>query len=230
MTHRNDAAMVRLGKNCNKFEQLAVEMKLDYKDSYASPRNVRKKHWLASLIGNWRFHSVVLAIVGVSSLLFLFESEETQASSPIVKAEASLPIPLSQKLEVALELPDTPATTELANPIQSAQWKTATVKSGDTLARIAHREGIRAQEIHQLMQSGNGIEQLARLKPGDQIQYQNNDAGDLLALSYDLSQTERLVANKKNKAFTISRIDRPFEIHQNRASATIQSSLSLIHI
>ena len=216
--------MVRLGKKRNKFEQLAVKMKLDYKDSYASPRNVRKKHWLARLIGNWRFHSLVLAIVGVSSLLFLFESEETQASS-IVSLEAPLSPPLSQKLDFKLELPDTQVTTETIETVHAAQWKTAMVKSGDTLARIAQREGISAQEIHKLMQSGNGIEQLARIKPGDTIKYQNSEAGELLALSYDLSQTERLIVNKESRAFTVSTIDRPFEIHQNRTSATIQSSM-----
>jgi len=215
--------MVRVGKNRNEIGQLAVEMKLDYKDSYAIPRKQRKKHWSQRLISSWRFHSFVLAIVGASSLLFLFESEETQASAPVVSLEPALAE--RSTYNFSLELPSTEPTNVKPVTAPPPKWKTATVKSGDTLARIAQRQGISAQEVHKLMQSGEDIQQITRIKPGDTIKYQTNTQSELLALSYDLSQTERLIANKKNGEFLVRTLDRPFEIHQNRTSATIQSSM-----
>lgn len=190
-------------------------MKLDYKDSLASHSKQRKKHW--SL--NWRFHSLVLAAAGITSLLFLVESSDTQASTPLIApaGEISIDLSLPQHGSNAEEM----SLREMIEPL----WDSTTVKSGDSLARIAHREGIAAQEIHQLMQSSKEAKALTSIRPGDEIRYRKDDAGQLLALSYDLSETERLLIERDGDNFTANKINRPYEIHQNRASATIENSL-----
>lgn len=107
-----------------------------------------------------------------------------------------------------------------------AEWHSATVKSGDTLAHIAKREGIDGRQIYQLMQTGDAIKAITRIRPGEKINYQKDDeTGELLALTYDINATERLVVSKISGDFIVSQVDRPFEIHQNRASGVINGSM-----
>ncbi len=202
-------------------------MKLDYKDCIATSGKTGEKPWLKRFggwIGNWRLHSVLLASAGVSSLLFLLESNDSQASAAALAQVA----PDSALSRAELALPEhAPAVDNSINiqPAVQNQWHSATVKSGDTLARIAHRKGINAREIHQLMQTGKTINAITRIRPGESIRYQKNAAGELLALSYNLSETERLRVSKQDGKFNVSIADRPYEIHQNHASGRIENSM-----
>lgn len=234
MTLESGIYKVSLANFFNKFRPLEVEMKLDYKDSLTRPQKPKKKHW--SL--HWKFHTLVVGVVGVSSLFVLLESEETQASARVETEHTTLP----ELSSLDLQLPGTTAASAKpqasANPIPEAkdiatqavvenaiEWQSATVKRGDTLARIAHREGISAQQIHRLMQTGEEIKTLTQIRPGENIRYQKNDDGELLALSYDISETERLVVSQIDNAFVVSQVDRPYEIHQNRTSGMIEHSM-----
>ncbi|EDY86160.1 M23 peptidase domain protein [gamma proteobacterium HTCC5015] len=220
-----------------------------------------KRHW--SL--NWRLHSVIIMVAAISSVLFLTESEDTQASStPATTSQEGITLALPQERDQvseqesllppqkiappttastlaaprsepaaptqeaaatsdAKELPDQPTTTASDKALE---WQTARVKSGDSLARIAYRADIKASEIHHLMNTDNeAIQTLTRIRPGDELRYRSSASGDLLALEYDTSDTERLSVIKNGDQFAAEVIARPYDVFENRISATIDSSL-----
>ncbi|MGM0564104.1 MAG: peptidoglycan DD-metalloendopeptidase family protein [Pseudomonadota bacterium] len=208
------------------------------------PVTQKRRHW--SL--NWRLHTVVIALAGLSSVVFLVESEDTQASAPATQdhgLELTLPqsseaaiqrarplLAPSQELalpeiEVEAEATDEPQTSGVTGSGDAdAGWEQVTIKPGDSLARVAYRAGVASTQIHQLMQSGHeAVNHLTRVRPGDQLRYRSDDEGRLMALEFDLNDTERLVVSQADGQFDVELVERPYEVFENRISGTIDDSL-----
>ena len=203
-------------------------MKLDYKDLYTasakktSPR-VRNpsRHWLKS----WRLHTFALIAAGCCCVMFLVESEDTQAfieqNLSATQLRFDLPLP-----GAATEQADAGGQTQPGGTHQSSAWETTIVKPGDSLAAIAHRHGIHPSQIHHLMESGGEIKALRHIRPGEELRYIKGEAGELLGLEYDISEIKRLsVEQVQPFQFGVAILERPYEVRQNRKAAIIQSTL-----
>ncbi|MFK7903366.1 MAG: peptidoglycan DD-metalloendopeptidase family protein [Nitratireductor sp.] len=228
-------------------------MKLDYKDSYQSQRQQPSRRPqptqqqtkfisnLPHILKSWRLHTFIIVSACISSFIFLFESEKSEASAPLEHTNSlstqSFSEQASQLNRFDLNLPGQNIIQRQENPVSAPQqpsknkalkesaWQSAKVKPGDSLARIAYRHEIASVDIHNLMQTGEDTQVLTRIKPGEEIRFVKNPQGQLKELEYDITETERLHITRSGNDFTSSIIDRPFEVIENRRSAVIDNSL-----
>lgn len=118
----------------------------------------------------------------------------------------------------------------LANTIDWQHWR---IKRGDTLAAMAKRYGVNAQEIYYLMRSEQASTVLRKIFPNQVIRVHASVDGEILNLEYDIEETKRLVVERKaavseNENPFISRIeDNPYDIHTAFAQGNITNSLFL---
>ncbi len=143
---------------------------------------------------------------------------------PIIKQLATLDEPKSRFQAEAEAATIKQEQTEQA-------WQTFTVKAGYNLAIIASRAGVKASEIHALMQLGEPVSFLKRLYPGDKIQLKILPDGSLAGLQFDIHQSKRLLVTRIKDAspgspqFKAQTIERPLETRITHSSGIIQNSL-----
>ncbi|MDN3653347.1 peptidoglycan DD-metalloendopeptidase family protein [Thalassotalea ponticola] len=157
------------------------------------------------------------AFVGI---LLVLPSEQASASRSTTKPsfevgktyDLSIPEHTVEKLQqVAEQKPS------------NLSWQTATVKSGDSLAKIMARFGFSAAITHQLTQTEHG-KQLAALNVGDELELASDDNGALVAIKYPTSVTTTLHIDANEQGF-VSRVEeKQVETRVDYAQATITSN------
>ncbi|MFT6388898.1 MAG: murein DD-endopeptidase MepM/ murein hydrolase activator NlpD [Cellvibrionaceae bacterium] len=163
-----------------------------------------------------RAHALAIGTLGCSLLLFSAISPSKEPS-------------LSQRQEHAVDLPliisDTikigPATKPLA-----IDWKTETVKSGDNLSVLFQRAGLADTSLHELISSNPAAKALARLYPGQKIQF-NIVNNRLEKLRYQKNKLNSVEFNRTQTGFEHSDISIKPDIHIAYREATIANSLFL---
>jgi len=185
----------------------------------------RKAHWAGLAMG--------LAIITSIFVLMADTTRETQANvhAPL---ETALSTNTSTQTHITLPLPipeGKPATeTTLPSVEQTRQnidWKTSTVKSGDSLALIFARQGLSPQELDRLMRSDKSTSSLKRLMPGQQFEF-GIDNGKLQQLIYKIDDLNTLkVSRDADDNFAITTDTRQMEVRVTNATGVIDSSLFL---
>lgn len=105
------------------------------------------------------------------------------------------------------------------------KWETLTVESGDSLAKIFKRKGYSASDLHYMMQSGEQIEILKKIRPGHTLEFASNDDSSFLGLRYPYSVSETLQVTKlADKEFDVAIDEKEIEFKTRFATATITSS------
>lgn len=108
---------------------------------------------------------------------------------------------------------------------ENLSWKQMKVKSGDTFGQLAHQHGISFSEVHNLLNSHPDFTEVTRIHPGEVIKFRTNDDGQLLALQFDISDTERVLATRQaDGSFTGGKTKKILEQRENRASGIIDNS------
>ncbi len=129
-----------------------------------------------------------------------------------------------------LSLPELQAQQEIldeANNLSSKKWREFTVKSGDNLARLFKRASIKAQQLDELMKSGDEVKTLTRIFPKDTIRVLSDDNGKLQALRYDIDQKSYLMVEREQGVLVAKTYNHEIETRHTHASGTIDSSLFL---
>lgn len=127
------------------------------------------------------------------------EAHSLPEEAPQLAAPVSDPLALTS--EAAPDLIPEPATATPAalmppDPApETPAWRSLTVRSGESLARIFQREGISARALAALMASGALAKRLADLRPGDQLELQEED-GILLGFRFRPSRLETLTFSR----------------------------------
>lgn len=188
----------------------------DYKTPLTSRRARRNPHsrlrWTALGIG-----CAVLGVVMAKSQ----PAAEPDTSGSLV------PHPTVMQ-QVSLELP-APASHQ--HPVATgeerdiARWQTLAVRSGDTLARLFHRAGIKAAVVHELTLAGDIGRRLHRIHPGDTIEVGFDPDGNVTRVRYPLDPERKAVFERTGGGFDGRVIERPLERRLEYASGTIESSL-----
>ncbi len=135
--------------------------------------------------------------------------------------------------ETAIQPKTEQVPEHISEQLTSNNWQEWTVRSGDNLALMAKRNGVKAAEIHYLMKSGTAAKALKRIYPKQTIRVQTSDQGEILQLEYDIKATERLVVSRKDtigteeSPFESSILDRPYEVQTAFAQGIIEDSLFL---
>lgn len=129
---------------------------------------------------------------------------------------------------------DTLAIPELADSNNDGlEWQSHTVKSGYNLAIICSRAGVKASEVHTLMQMGKPVAALKTLYPNDKIRLKVLPDGALAALEYDINKTRRLVVTRNgetpngNSIFNVETVEQTLEPRLKHAAGVIEDSLFL---
>ena len=130
----------------------------------------------------------------------------------------------------SLSLPELQAQQKIideANNLEPKEWREFTVKSGDNLARLFKRAGIKPQQLDEMMKSGEEVKTLTKIFPKDVIRVLTNDEGELLALRYDIDHTSYLMVERKDGVLSATTYNHVIETRQTHATGVIDSSLFL---
>lgn len=171
-------------------------------------------------------------------LTFLWPQNDVGSSAPAM-AEASLELieestgpSVAKGIAAHLDFAEPaaealPALPSKPSTAPAPAWREERVRRGDSLARIFQRQGLRAAELHAILESGSEAKRLTRIHPGDVLQYRTDDDGRLLAVRYEFSPLEAMEATRTdaNSSFSSRLLKRAPETRIAFSEGRIDSSL-----
>ncbi len=104
------------------------------------------------------------------------------------------------------------------------KWVEQTVQPGDNLSLIFQRAGYSMKDVYEVTHAPNGKE-LARIYPGQIIEFRGEDDGTLLAVRHVRDALESIEYQRADDGFTSKITKRTPEVRQTTASGVITSSL-----
>lgn len=122
------------------------------------------------------------------------------------------------------------ATTQFYGPPQHFEVLPAgkvseiQVKKGDTLGNIFDRLGIGATTMHKILAQDLAGAELQKIYPGQKLIFVTDEKG-LKQIRYPHTPSETFVINKVGDEISVDLIQRPREVRNNYATATINGSL-----
>ncbi len=134
--------------------------------------------------------------------------------------------------ETVLEIPEQTPPPRVSAAIQEEtapenSWHNITIKSGDSLAVIFSRLGIKPQQLHKLLVQGGATHNLKKIYPGQTLRVQTNSEQGLLALIYPIDKLSSLEVRRDGDDFAVSTTHRTPEFRIRNASVKINNSLFL---
>ncbi|MCC6303316.1 MAG: peptidoglycan DD-metalloendopeptidase family protein [Gammaproteobacteria bacterium] len=202
-----------------------------------------------SLYTNHHFLTAAGALVGIGILIGLTPDEAGATRSEpspvqteiLAESSPSAVDPVggeASRLVLPLELPvrpadiattaggaETPAAPKAPEPADD--WKTAQVRSGDSLSLIFGRLGLSPQELHNILELGGDTQTLKRVFPGEEVRVQTGGGGELLALNYDMDESRTLWVERGEDGFSSRVVEHPLERRVTQTSGIINDSLFL---
>jgi murein DD-endopeptidase MepM/ murein hydrolase activator NlpD len=189
-----------------------------------------------------RQHKVVISSFSIILMLLLFFPSE-KATASRQKSENALQIgkryqvavPVTNTLE--LDQSDEVAVTNGSSSgnisinqddfseDEEFTWKTAKVKSGDSLAKIFKRYGYNARTTYDVISAkGEHSKLLKKLNVGDKLHLGINATGKLAALTYPYSKTETLHISLINDTYQSTKETKIVETRETIAHGVIKSN------
>ncbi len=110
---------------------------------------------------------------------------------------------------------------------QLGTWHNVTIKSGDNLSAIFNTQGLSASVVYQIANTPKYGETLARIRPGESLEFRINQEGSLTQLRYVKSKLESIFFNKESDDYQAELVTLSPDIRPTYASGTIESSLFL---
>jgi len=192
-----------------------------FKQVEAALARLRLPHWRPS-------HRLVISAGGLVGLMVLITSLSAFSGSNKTPVVDEAP-PRDEPRRVALPLPEAPVIQALLedNPLQEASGREQTLKvrSGESLSALFQRNGLSRTDLHHIMQLGDDVSSLARIRPGDKIQVKDDGQGNVQALSRHLDSDRILHVNRENGQFKAETETLPLQRRVTYASAEINRSL-----
>lgn len=156
-----------------------------------------------------------------------------------VFASVNRPEPVATQLTIPLQLPPPDSVAERPMPAAvsalesdlylasdaEAGWQVVTVRRNETLGNIFGRLGLSATLMHRLLDESESVRALTEIHPGDQIAFRIPTEGQLSALQFDKSESERIFVEIDGEAVRERVIERQLERRTQYGSAVITSSL-----
>lgn len=123
------------------------------------------------------------------------------------------------------EIDDVPV--ERREPEPERDWRTVTVRPGDTLAAVFSRHGLGPATVHHVAHLNERTARLRDLRPGEELQLDLNEEGRLSAMRFELDEARLVEVVDAAEGFESRVIERPIETRVVRTSGTIRDSLYL---
>ncbi len=159
---------------------------------------------------------------------------KTQEGTAPADLSAEIPRALGTQ-RVALDLPEreTAAASSDGEPAAAPaadihDWRTLTVQSGDSLARMLQERGIDYPVVHGLASAGSAGKRLAQLRPGDELRLGfDPETGTLEQLVYVPSVERQLIFERQGEgpAFIGEIVEQDLERRLQHAQGQIDTSL-----
>ncbi|MDH5483591.1 MAG: peptidoglycan DD-metalloendopeptidase family protein [Gammaproteobacteria bacterium] len=133
---------------------------------------------------------------------------------------------------IKLQLPSITSATpdneaEASEFSQQHQWQSFTIKSGDSLSSLFDKAGIKPDQLIEVIKLGDDSRALKRIHPGDKIQLETNEQGQLLALNYNLDYSRYLRIIRQADGLSAKTMKHAIETRTAYAHGEIDSSLFL---
>ncbi|MCW8831514.1 MAG: peptidoglycan DD-metalloendopeptidase family protein [Gammaproteobacteria bacterium] len=183
----------------------------------------------------WLLFAAGCAVLGV--VIANTNTESSRSDAEILVADElpafteNKPSPeTAARLSFQLTLPELQAQQKIIDDINHEppkQWREFKVKSGDTLAALFKRAGIKPQQLDEMMKSGKAAKQLTRIYPKDILRILTDDDKNLLGLRYEIDHASYLMIERKNGVLEANTFKHEIETRTAHASGTIDSSLFL---
>ena len=142
------------------------------------------------------------------------------ASLPPVAQESGAPAVADPPPQ---ETPDPAVKSEPLSPSPSAL--THTVRSGDTLSRIFDDLGLSAALLHRIIESDPEAKRLAKIKPGQKLQFVLDPEGRFSELTYVMDAVSSLQVEDGEEGLKTRMLNKQVERRTTHASGVITSSL-----
>jgi murein DD-endopeptidase MepM/ murein hydrolase activator NlpD len=172
-----------------------VTMSFDYSPAELAPRRSARRSLLLAM----------LCAVSLSAVV----SRESVASRHTALAEVAPPevaVAFSEPAEFEEAIQSSVADTSVDVP-QASEWRSVTVKSGQTLSTIFETEGIGNSECVELLGLSRDTARLRNLRPGEKLNLLKDSEGQLAELHYELDETHTLQVRRNDdhlEAFTVA--------------------------
>ncbi|MDH5611146.1 MAG: peptidoglycan DD-metalloendopeptidase family protein [Gammaproteobacteria bacterium] len=157
-------------------------------------------------------------------------ADELNSESLPVFTENELSPATAARLSFELTLPELQAQQEIIDDLNNEtpkQWREFKVKSGDNLAKLFDRAGIKPQQLDEMMKLGKDTEQLTRIYPKDTLRVLTDDDKNLLGLRYEIDHETYLMVERKDGVLEADTFKHDIETRSTHASGVIDSSLFL---
>ena len=175
------------------------------------------------------FHlKVVLKLTLVATVVMLtgFSVSQWQPS-----AKAADSTPKSSRLHYDLNLPEPIPVSEAeiqqaAEEINLDEWKSVTIKSGDTLASIFSKQGISSKTTHVIARLNEHTKGLRYIQPGQKIEMLLDDENNLRQMKYipDITKT-LLIQRTEDQSYTSKIINYQLDAYPVYREGVIEDSL-----
>ncbi len=175
-------------------------------------------------------HRIIISAASLLLLLLLIiPSEKATASRQSEQASFEIgkryQLTVPEKETAKQPLTELSDTTVLSEQETDLSWQTATVKKGDSLAKIFKRLGFSARTTFEVSQAkGEHSDLLKKLNVGDKLRIGKNQQNQLAALEYPLSQTETLFVDLVNGHYQSTKETKNVEIRESIAHGVIKSN------
>jgi len=198
-----------------------IPPKKDSEDSSGLPRAHQVQAAMASILSdpklNQEAQDQATTITSSTELPLPVTEVENTVQTPVATiAQEQEPV-LTQKAPEAVQLVDETAST-IAE---------VTVQTGDTLSGLLNDNGLKGNELAQLLEHKLVKDELSRLNVGQTFSIERDASGKLLSLISRASPDRRITIIRDDSGFKVAAADLPVEKERVVTSGTIQQSLYL---
>jgi murein DD-endopeptidase MepM/ murein hydrolase activator NlpD len=123
--------------------------------------------------------------------------------------------------------PEITVATPEAPKQKPQNWKSVTVKIGDSLAKIFASEKLDPRQLQAVLKSGPAAKQLTRIHPGQILNFLTTPETGLVALKYDLDALNTIQVKRVDEKFETQLIVQVPERRTTSTAGEIENSLFL---
>jgi len=167
-----------------------------------------------------RLHLIAMITVGLAVALVLALSPDSN--------EAAIQAPRVSSIEnLAPEPEPEPEPVVVAAPLPRPEmlWESIEVKPGDNLSLIFNRAGYTDRDVYEVVSTSAEGRALAKIFPGQSIDFQADEQGRLAAVRHVRSRLESVTYKRAGDGFNSRVILREPEVRETWVTGTITSSL-----
>ena len=159
-------------------------------------------------------------------------NEPSGSSIQSKNIQLKLPLPVKQLDADINDIIDADSQASTSQPLindedTDKEWQSLKVKRGDSLSALFDKAKVKPAQLLELMKLGSATDELRRIHPGDTIKIMSNEAGQLIALNYQIDTVRYLQVERSGDSLSADIYKHKIEVRTAYTSGEIESSLFL---